>query len=487
MMRPTVFSAARELPSAPSNLTANAVGGATPSITLNWTDATPATDPATMGNPANEVGFRIERAAGAGAFAFRANGPANMTTFVDSGVNIAPETEYRYRVLAYNALGNSAASNTATATASASGLIAVNDAYTGNANQALVVAPRGILANDGTAATGSNLVVRPANGTINHVGDGGFSYMPNPNFTGVDTFTYRASNAVALSNVATVTLTINPGPTMLASANDAYSVTAGQSLVVAPRGILANDGAAATGSNIVARPVNGTLIHVGDGGFTYTPNAGFTGVDTFTYRASNATTLSAVNTVTITVNPVPPLRVANDNYTMSSGGVLNIPAPGILANDDPLATGSNIVARTQNGELIHTGDGSFNYTPGVGFVGVDWFTYRASNATSMSAVGFVQILVSDVPALAAAADFYTVNAGMSTTIPAPGLLANDDPLATGSNLVVRPTNGIIVTHVGDGGFTYLPNAGFTGTDTFTYRASNAAGLSAVTTVTITVQ
>ena len=73
MMRPMQFNVARALPTAP---VLSATGTSGSPVNLTWTDGTPAADPATLGNPANEIGFRIERATGAtgGTFSRHRNG-----------------------------------------------------------------------------------------------------------------------------------------------------------------------------------------------------------------------------------------------------------------------------------------------------------------------------------------------------------------------------------------------------------------------------
>ena len=48
--------------------------------------ARPASDPATLGNPANEIGFRIERAVNGGAFAVLGTALANATSFTDNTI-----------------------------------------------------------------------------------------------------------------------------------------------------------------------------------------------------------------------------------------------------------------------------------------------------------------------------------------------------------------------------------------------------------------
>ena len=88
-------------PSAPTSL--NAVPLAPSQINLSWTD-----------NSSNETGFRIERKSGTGAFIEIGINGAGVTTFSNTG--ITPNLTYTYRVRAYNASGNSAYSNEATAT-----------------------------------------------------------------------------------------------------------------------------------------------------------------------------------------------------------------------------------------------------------------------------------------------------------------------------------------------------------------------------------
>ncbi len=105
MMRPVKFDAPRALPVSPSTLTVNYATGA---ATLQWTDGTPASDLATMGNPANEVGFRIERAVNGAAWVILKTVPANPNpvSCIDTPVNPGT-TWYQYRVVAFNAAGES--------------------------------------------------------------------------------------------------------------------------------------------------------------------------------------------------------------------------------------------------------------------------------------------------------------------------------------------------------------------------------------------
>jgi hypothetical protein len=106
MMRPIVFNVARALAVAPI-LTGNTTGSTltVSQINLTWTDGTP--PPANLGNPANEIGFKIYKAVGAsgGTFSLLASPLANQTTYTDLAVT--PGVTYRYYVVAWNAAGNS--------------------------------------------------------------------------------------------------------------------------------------------------------------------------------------------------------------------------------------------------------------------------------------------------------------------------------------------------------------------------------------------
>jgi len=112
MMRPFVLQVPTVVPIAPSGLTATIVPPVAPATTgneveLEWTDNSNIA-------PNQEVGFRIERCAGAGCSNFTpiTTVYSDVTSYIDTEVD--SNTTYNYRVFAYNAQGDSVASNTAT-------------------------------------------------------------------------------------------------------------------------------------------------------------------------------------------------------------------------------------------------------------------------------------------------------------------------------------------------------------------------------------
>jgi VCBS repeat-containing protein len=169
---------------------------------------------------------------------------------------------------------------------------------------------------------------------------------------------------------------------------DAYSTNEDTQLTVNAPGVLGNDtdpeGSALSAVNPV-NPAHGTLALGSDGSFVYTPDANFSGTDSFTYQASDGSLSSGQATVTITVNPVndPPVAQADAYNTPGGDQALTVPAPGVLSNDSDPDTGATLTAQgasqPSQGGVILSPDGSFTYTPNPGATGQDSFTYTASD------------------------------------------------------------------------------------------------------------
>jgi VCBS repeat-containing protein len=186
------------------------------------------------------------------------------------------------------------------------------------------------------------------------------------------------------------------------------------------------------------------------------------------------------------------LSANNDtNIIAATGALKSVPAPGILAND----TGGNgplsavLVATTTHGTLSLNNNGGFTYTSINGFAGNDTFTYRATDGTTTSGTATVTITVTPDNAPVANNDSYSVLVNSPLSVSAPGVLANDTDIDGNSLtaiLAASPANGTL-TFSNNGGFLYVPNSGFLGVDTFTYRANDGQSNSAPATVTISVQ
>ncbi len=374
---------------------------------------------------------------------------------------------------------------------------AVSDSYTGSEDDPLVVAATaGVLANDSDAdsdAIYSELVSLPSNGTVVLNSDGSFTYTPNADFQGTDTFLYAASDGAAYSADTTVTITVgavNDPPVAVA---DTFRVAVDAMLAVyAENGVLANDtdadgdGLTAT---LISGPANGSLTLDTDGYLLYVPNDGFHGADTFSYVAGDGQLTSPVVTVTIHVNTLP--VVPTDSYEVDEDTVLEVDAAsGVLSNDVDLDGDSltaTLFAATAHGTLTLNADGSFTYTPNAGFHGTDSFTYAASDGWEDSLGGSVTISVASVnDAPTAVDDQYTVADAVLTIKASLGVLANDadpDGDALTATLASEPAYGTL-TFNADGSLSYVPGAAFVDGDSFTYTVSDGVATSAPATVEI---
>ncbi|HYY51855.1 MAG TPA: cadherin-like domain-containing protein, partial [Myxococcales bacterium] len=141
-------------------------------------------------------------------------------------------------------------------------------------------------------------------------------------------------------------------------------------------------------------PAHGSATLNADGSVVYVPAGGFSGVDSFTYTASDSLD-SATATIQVTVG-VPAPQAAADSYALDGAAPFTVAAPGVLANDTP--TGGNLihaqlVQPPAHGTLSLSADGSFSYTADQGYGGLDSFSYSASDGTRTSAPAQVVLTV----------------------------------------------------------------------------------------------
>lgn len=165
--------------------------------------------------------------------------------------------------------------------------------------------------------------------------------------------------------------------------------------------VLAND-ADVTTITAVTQGANGSVANDGTS-VSYTPNANFSGVDSFTYTVDGTDTATVTVTVT-NVNDTP--SATGEAYGVNQDTVLNVAAPGVLANDgdvDGDALQAVLCAGASNGSVALNASGSFTYTPNAGFAGSDSFTYRAFDGVANSPCVTVSLTVVDTqpPAIAA--------------------------------------------------------------------------------------
>ncbi|MCD4738040.1 MAG: cadherin-like domain-containing protein, partial [Anaerolineae bacterium] len=190
-------------------------------------------------------------------------------------------------------------------------------------------------------------------------------------------------------------------------------------------------------------------------------------------------------TAGVMVLNVAPVAV-NDNYTTGDDVPLTVAAPGVLGNDSD-ANGDSLTAvlssGPSSGTLALSGDGSFTYTPTLGFDSVDTFTYYAGDGTVNSNGATVVITVTSVNTPPTISDIpdQTTNVGnsvgpVSFTIedletPASALTL----LAGSSDSTLVPVGSIVFGGSGTNRTVAItPTAGLTGTTTITITVDDGA-------------
>jgi len=376
---------------------------------------------------------------------------------------------------------------------------AANDAFSTSEDTQLVAAAPGVLGNDtdvDSALLTAVLVTTPQHGTLTLNANGSFTYTPAANYFGPDSFTYKANDGLADSNIATVNITVNAVNDAPVALNDSFNTNEDTQLAVAVPGVLGNDtdvDSITLTASLVSGPQHGTLALTGNGSFTYTPNANFNGPDSFTYKANDGQLDSNIATVSITVNAINDAPVAvNDSFSTDEDVQLVIAGAGVLVNDtdvDSATLTAILVNGAQHGQLTLNANGSFTYTPNANYKGPDSFTYNANDGLLDSNVAAVNITVNAVnDAPVAVNDSYSTNEDTPLTVAAPGVVANDadiDSALLTAVLVNDPQHGSVTLNA-NGSFTYTPAANYFGPDSFTYKANDGQGDSNIATVNITV-
>ncbi|MDR0213064.1 MAG: IPT/TIG domain-containing protein [Comamonas sp.] len=189
------------------------------------------------------------------------------------------------------------------------------------------------------------------------------TYTPAAGYFGSDSFTYTATNASGTSIPAMVTITVNPlAPVANAASATVAANSSANPITLSISGGVATSVAIGTPASHGAATVNGTRI-------TYTPAAGYSGVDSFTYTATNAGGTSAPATVTITVNPLAPVANAASATVAanSSANPISLNLGGGAAASVAIGMPASHGTATVNGTRI-------TYTPVAGYSGTDSFT-----------------------------------------------------------------------------------------------------------------
>ncbi len=425
--------------------------------------------------------------------------------------------------------------------------IANDDTVTTTEDTVLNIPAAGVLGNDTDPDTSDTLTViaydNPSTlGAVVTVNaNGSYSYDPTGsaifqalavNEFLLDTFNYTVSDGKGGTDNATVNINvtgINDEPTVN---NETETIDENTVLNIAAPGVLANDTDIDTSDTLTVivyddpSKLGADVTMNVDGSYTYDP----TGapalqalavdewvLDTFNYTISDGNGGTDNATVTINVTGVNDGPIANnDNWTTDEDTVLNIVAPGVLANDTDIDTTDTLTVIAYDdpsklgAEITMNADGSYAYDPS-GFPGFqalavgEWildtvnYTISDGNGETDNATVTVNVTgVNDDPS--AEDDFKTTDEDSVLVVELPGVLINDTDVDTTDILTVIGFEavskmGAMVMVNAEGNFGYDPTTSTTlqalgvgewMLDTFNYTISDGHGGTDNATVTIKV-
>ncbi|WP_018691178.1 Ig-like domain-containing protein [Algicola sagamiensis] len=340
--------------------------------------------------------------------------------------------------------------------------VAVNDNFTTPENVPLTNG--NILANDSdpngdTITVNTTPITGPANGTISLNANGTFTYTPNQNFFGTDTFTYQITDAVGQADTATATITVTDVNFAPVANPDTFTIQ--EDTTLNGSSIIQNDvdsdgdtlSLITTPSSL---PSNGTVTLTSNGIFTYIPNQNFNGTDSFGYQVTDGVE-TASGTVTVTVTPVNDNPDAvNDTFTINEDTSLT--GQNLLTNDiDVDGNTINVLvtptSSPSNGALTINADGTFTYIPNANFAGVDSFSYGITDnngGTDTATVTMNITAVNDPPVVADRTISIAENTGAGVQIDTVGVTDVDNTSFTYS--ITAGNNDGIFSVNSSGGF-----------------------------------
>ncbi|HEV3081246.1 MAG TPA: Ig-like domain-containing protein, partial [Gemmataceae bacterium] len=317
------------------------------------------------------------------------------------------------------------------------------------------------------------VTVNPAHGTLSGTAPN-LTFTPAAGYFGADSFKFTATNGVATSVAATISITVVGKPTA-----DAQTVTVPQDTATAVTltGSDPNTPALPLTFAVTVNPSHGTLSGTAPN-LTYTPAAGYFGPDSFQFTDNNGQLTSAAATVSITDVGKPTANV--QAVTVPQDTATGVTLTGSDPNSPPRSLTFTVTVNPSHGTLSGTAP-SLTYTPAAGYFGPDSFQFTVNNGVLTSAAATVSI--TDVGKPTANAQAVTVPQDTATAVTLTGSDPNTPPLKLTFTVSANPSHGTVSGTAPN--LTYTPAAGYFGPDSFQFTVSNGVVTSAAATVTIT--
>ncbi|MDP4210649.1 MAG: Ig-like domain-containing protein, partial [Bacteroidota bacterium] len=374
---------------------------------------------------------------------------------------------------------------------------------------------------DGDALTYTK-ATDPAHGTVIVNSDGTYTYTPNANYNGTDVFTVTISDGKGGTATITVNLTINPVNDAPVGTN--ATVSTNEDTPVSDKVTATDvDGDALTFTK-ATNPAHGTVIVNSDGTYTYTPNANYNGTDVFTVNVSDGKGGTATITVNVTVNAVNDAPVvvnfnktgnidASVTFTVSDftgafsdvdlNSLTKVKITSLPANGKLLLSGYEVKV---NDEIAVSDLANLTFVPTHNWVGSTSFGWNGNDGTVYAnSPASVNITITGQPNNAPVIMSVAKEVVQDNTL---GLSGNDFRAAYSDadndalvnvKITTLPVHGVLrlngidivagqVIATSDlDNLQYVPEAGFTGNDSFTWTASDGKDYATEATFSIIVK
>lgn len=333
----------------------------------------------------------------------------------------------------------------------------------------------------------------PSNGTVTQstADPDKFIYTPNTGFSGNDSFTVAVSDqsGETRSQVITVAVGGNTAPNVDAT----QSITTNEDQAIDSKVNATDPNGDALSYQITSAPAHGEVVLGQGGNFQYTPDENYFGSDSFDIQVSDGNGGVKTQQINVTINSVndKPIVDSVQDVNAAEGAEADIT---VIATDVEGDTLSYTASTPANGTVTNNGDGNFTYTPtDSNFSGIDTFNVDVSDGNGGTSTQVINIIVSPInhnPELLdndgngnPATQSLTSNHNTPASFTVSASDSDNNPLNYGVN---APQNGIVVPGNSAGTFTYRPNMGFSGTDSFTVTVSDGNGGAVQQTINVSV-
>lgn len=290
------------------------------------------------------------------------------------------------------------------------------------------------------------------------------------------------STGVTLSSFILPTSVAGTSNTAPVAGNDNTSTNEDTAVTVS---VLANDSDAngdALTVSVLTGATKGSLVVNANNTITYTPTANTNGLDSFTYQVNDGHGGTVSATVSLTVNAVNDAPVAaNDSATTNedTATILSVKSNDTDIDGDTLAV--SVLTNPTHGAVVVNADNTISYTPTANYYGADSFTYQVNDGHGGTASASVSLTVNSLNDAPIAFD--DVFSGTQNTNIIGNLLSNNgngldsdidgDALSVTAQTFATAHGSVVIS--ANGGFTYTPTTGYSGSDTFNYTLSDGHG------------